>query len=58
MCIRDRPDTISAQQIRTIALSKEVNLRYFKNGDVGMTRAWFKESEEDMPTIPSRPPCG
>ena len=31
------PDTISAQQIRTIALSKEVNLRYFKNGDVGMS---------------------
>lgn len=31
------PDTISAQQIRTIALSKQVNLRYFKNGDVGMS---------------------
>ncbi len=31
------PDTISAQQVRTIALSKEVNLRYFKNGDVGMS---------------------
>lgn len=31
------PDTVSAQQIRTIALSKEVNLRYFKNGDVGMS---------------------
>ena len=31
------PGTISAQQIRTIALSKEVNLRYFKNGDVGMS---------------------
>lgn len=31
------PGTISAQQIRTIALSKEVNLRYFDNGDVGMS---------------------
>ena len=31
------PDTVSAQQIRTIALSKEVNLRYFDNGDVGMS---------------------
>lgn len=31
------PDTVSAQQIRTIALSKKVNLRYFKNGDVGMS---------------------
>lgn len=31
------PDTVSAQQIRTIALSKEVNLRYFHNGDVGMS---------------------
>lgn len=31
------PDSISAQQIRTIALSKEVNLRYFDNGDVGLS---------------------
>ncbi len=31
------PDSLSAQQIRTIALGKEVNLRYFKNGDVGMS---------------------
>ena len=31
------PDTLSAQQIRTIALSKEVNLRYFENGDVGLS---------------------
>ena len=31
------PDNISAQQIRTIALAKEVNLRYFSNGDVGMS---------------------
>ena len=30
------PDNVSAQQVRTVALSKEVNLRYFKNGDVGM----------------------
>lgn len=27
----------SAQDIRTIALSKEVNLRYFENGDVGLS---------------------
>lgn len=31
------PDTISAQQIRTIALSKEVNLRYFEHGNVGFS---------------------
>ena len=31
------PDHVSAQQIRTIALSKEVNLRYFDNGDVGIS---------------------
>jgi len=31
------PDTVTAQQIRTIALSKEVNLRYFENGDVGLS---------------------
>lgn len=31
------PDNLSAQQIRTIALSKEVNLRYFDNGDVGFS---------------------
>lgn len=31
------PDNVSAQQIRTIALSKQVNLRYFENGDVGMS---------------------
>lgn len=31
------PDNVSAQQIRTIALSKEVNLRYFDNGDVGFS---------------------
>lgn len=30
-------DHVSAQQIRTIALSKEVNLRYFDNGDVGLS---------------------
>ena len=30
-------DNVSAQQVRTVALSKEVNLRYFKNGDVGMS---------------------
>ena len=31
------PENVSAQQMRTIALSKEVNLRYFKNGEVGMS---------------------
>lgn len=31
------PDHVSVQQIRTIALSKEVNLRYFDNGDVGIS---------------------
>lgn len=31
------PAHLSAQDIRTIALSKEVNLRYFENGDVGIS---------------------
>ena len=31
------PDRVSAQQIRTIALSREVNLRYYVNGDVGLS---------------------
>ncbi|KAA6330655.1 Glycine dehydrogenase (decarboxylating), partial [termite gut metagenome] len=31
------PEYVSAQQIRTIALGKEVNLRYFDNGDVGFS---------------------
>ncbi len=31
------PDHVSAQKLRTIALSKEVNLRYFENGDVGFS---------------------
>ena len=31
------PDHISTQQMRTIALSKEVNLRYFDNGNVGFS---------------------
>lgn len=31
------PEHVSMQQIRTIALSKEVNLRYFDNGEVGMS---------------------
>lgn len=31
------PDHVTMQQIRTIALSKEVNLRYFDNGDVGIS---------------------
>lgn len=31
------PENVSAHEIRTIALSKEVNLRYFDNGDVGFS---------------------
>ncbi|MGP1436358.1 MAG: aminomethyl-transferring glycine dehydrogenase [Phocaeicola sp.] len=31
------PETVTAQELRTIALSKEVNLRYFDNGDVGLS---------------------
>lgn len=31
------PDHHSAQNIRTIALSKEVNLRYYDNGEVGLS---------------------
>ena len=31
------PEHVFPQQIRTIALSKEVNLRYFENGEVGMS---------------------
>ncbi len=31
------PGNVSAHEIRTIALSKEVNLRYFDNGDVGFS---------------------
>ncbi|MDR0988863.1 MAG: aminomethyl-transferring glycine dehydrogenase [Prevotellaceae bacterium] len=31
------PDTVSAQQVRTIALSKEVNLHYFRGGDIGLS---------------------
>ena len=31
------PENVSAQQIRTIALSKEVNLRYYEHGDVGFS---------------------
>lgn len=31
------PEHVSAQQIRTIALSKEINLRYYENGDVGFS---------------------
>lgn len=31
------PDHVSPQKIRTIALSKEVNLRYFENGEVGLS---------------------
>lgn len=31
------PDHVSAQKLHTIALSKEVNLRYFENGDVGFS---------------------
>ena len=31
------PDQVTPQKIRTIALSKEINLRYFENGDVGVS---------------------
>ena len=31
------PDNVSPQQVHTIALSKEVNLRYFDNGQVGLS---------------------
>ena len=31
------PETVTAQKLHTIALSKEVNLRYFDNGDVGLS---------------------
>ena len=31
------PDHVSSQKLRTIALSKEVNLRYYENGDVGLS---------------------
>ncbi|MCD7900528.1 MAG: aminomethyl-transferring glycine dehydrogenase [Bacteroides sp.] len=31
------PTHVSAHEIRTISLSKEVNLRYFDNGDVGLS---------------------
>lgn len=31
------PDHVTPQEIRTIALSKEINLRYFENGDVGVS---------------------
>lgn len=44
------PDNLSAQQIRTIALSKEVNLRYFDNGDVGF-------SIDEPPTLPQSMSC-
>ena len=31
------PDHVTSQKIRTIALSKEVNLRYYENGEVGIS---------------------
>ena len=31
------PTSISTEQIRTIALGKKVNLRYFENGDIGIS---------------------
>ena len=31
------PDQVTVQRLRTIALSKEINLRYFGNGDVGVS---------------------
>ena len=31
------PDNVTLQEVRTIALGKEINLRYFDNGDVGIS---------------------
>ena len=31
------PDHVSVPKLRTIALSKEINLRYFDNGEVGLS---------------------
>ena len=31
------PNHVTSQEIRTIALSKEINLRYFENGEVGFS---------------------
>ena len=31
------PEDVTSQKIRTIALSREVNLRYFENGDIGLS---------------------
>ena len=31
------PEHVTSQKIRTIALSREVNLRYFENGDIGLS---------------------
>lgn len=31
------PENVTTQKLRTIALSKEINLRYFENGDVGIS---------------------
>ena len=31
------PNHVNAQEIRTIAISKEINLRYFENGEVGFS---------------------
>ena len=31
------PNNVTVQKIRTIALSREVNLRYFENGDIGLS---------------------
>ena len=31
------PNNVTIQEVRTIALSKEINLRYFDNGDVGLS---------------------
>lgn len=31
------PDHVTLQEVRTIALGKEINLRYFGNGDVGIS---------------------
>jgi glycine dehydrogenase len=33
----EMPDNVSAQQVRTIALGKQINLRYLTNGEVGFS---------------------
>ncbi len=41
------PDSLSSQQVRTVALAKEVNLRYFENGDIGISI----DETTDLPAV-------